>query len=121
MDNAFRLLYRSYCMANVEGHALPVPIADQIFFECPKEIGVGPGLRKFLHDSLDEWLDGITKDPEQSGSRMQCGFSVEYRGDTTDWMTVEEQEAMKAKETIKLRLSEILKLADTSARVALTK
>lgn len=44
---------------------------------------------------------------------MRAAFEVEFRGDTDDWNTIEEMEALKARETIRMRLSEIANLAKT--------
>jgi hypothetical protein len=113
MSDEFMLLYTSFFTGMVQGYPAPVPIGDRIFFEMKKEVGVDPKTREFFHAALDEWLNCITNDPEQSGNRMECAFKIEYRGDTDDWMTTEEQAALTAKETISVRLAEILKLAQT--------
>ena len=105
-----------WCQTNTEpmpGFESAVPVMGEMLFEISKTKGVDPKLRKFFHDQLDLWINAINKNPDQFGSKLRAAFEVEFRGDTDDWRTVEETQAITAKETIRLRLQEIIRLSQT--------
>ena len=113
MSDMFNLRWESTNTGKVDGYDTPVPLIGEMFFEVKKESGIPDKLREFFHQQLDLWLNEISQNPDQFGSRMRAAFEVEFRGDTDDWRTVEETEALKARETIRMRLSEIANLAKT--------
>jgi hypothetical protein len=117
MDSeTFRLMYECSMTERTKGYGnTPVPIGDKLFFDCKSETGVGNSLRSFFHKALDEWLNSVSTNPDQFGSRMKCGFAIEYRGTDDSWMTIEEEQAVTAKETVRQRLSEIVSIANGGA------
>lgn len=107
MRDSFSLRWESSHTGQAPGYDIPVPLMGEMLFDIKKESGVSEPIRVFFHKQLDLWLDEISKNPDQFGSRMRAAFEVEFRGDTDDWKTVEEMEALKARETIRMRLCEI--------------
>ena len=97
---------------NAPGYDVPVPLGYEMFYDIIKTKAIPAGLRKEFHDLLEGWLNEVEKNPEQFGSHMSCAFQREFRGDRDDWKTVEEQQADIARETIKFRLSELVKLTN---------
>lgn len=93
------------------GHEVPVPLVWETMRRVRKDKPVGESFRKELHELLDHWIDEIHRAPDQHGSRMPAAFTLSYQGDTPDWVDMQTQEAIKAKETIRARLEELIKLA----------
>jgi len=90
------------------GWDLPVPLGWEVMHDIPKS-GIPPKTRKEYHELLDHWLDRVQDTPDQYGSRIPCFFRIEYRGDSQDWQTTQEQLAAETKRSVRARLAQILK------------
>lgn len=93
-----------------EGHSAPVPLGYEMLVEISKD-GMPRDIRKEFHKLLDHWLDEIEKAPDQHGSEMDAAFVVEYQGDRPDWMSVSARQAAAAKNVIRVKLEEVIRLA----------
>lgn len=103
------------CVTNTghsAGYDLPVPLGSEIILDQKKGESFSSSGRKMMHQALDNWITSIHQNPEQYGSHMRAAFELEYRGDSEDWMTMEEKVSITAKETIRMRLAEIMKIAN---------
>lgn len=93
-----------------QGHSVPVPLSFEMLLDISKT-GIPKDIRKEFHRLLDHWLDEIQKAPDQHGSEMDAAFTVEYQGDRPDWLSVSARQAANAKNVIRVRLDEVIRLA----------
>lgn len=88
----------------------PVPVSFENLLDVSKS-GLPSDIRKEFHKLLDCWLDKIASAPDQFGFRTDAAFMVEYQGDTPDWVSDSARRAAEAKQLVRVRLSEVIKLA----------